>query len=59
MESKELQFNLDQEFQEAMQEVKQTGEAYQRALGKLEYLQSVAQRLNPPPTREPDNNLPN
>lgn len=59
MEGKELQFNLDQEFQEAMQQVKQTGEAYQRALGKLEYLQSVAQRLNPPPEQEPDNNLPN
>lgn len=54
----QLQFNLDQEFQDAAKEVQQTGEAYQRALGRLQYLQTIAQRLNPP-TEELANELQN
>jgi len=48
MEGKTFEFNLDVEFQEAAKEVQKTSEAYQQALGRFHYLQSVAQRLNPP-----------
>lgn len=58
MEGKTFDFNFDVEFQEAAKEVQKTSEAYQQALGRFHYLQSLAQRFNLS-QQEPVNDLQN